>query len=166
MATIRQGRREAGSYFRRYVKEELWQQRLFAAIDIFSRLCYCLPRIFLPHLRGDNPLHREKSMLKTVSALLVAGVLSAAAYGTANAAPIAPLPTAVKADTGVVTDVRWCHCHHYWRHHYYWRRHYYWGGYPYYWGGWGPWGYGGGGWWGWGGGWGGGPWGWHHRWWW
>ncbi len=83
--------------------------------------------------------------MRTVCALVAAAVISVAAYGTSNAAPIAPLPAA-QTETGPITPVYYRHYHYYrpywhpyrywgWRpYRYYWGypyRYYYWG-YPYY----------------------------------
>jgi hypothetical protein len=46
-------------------------------------------------------------MIRTIFAMAVAGVLLAAVSGTSQAAPIAPLGSAVTTDHGSVTQVRW-----------------------------------------------------------
>ncbi len=94
-------------------------------------------------------------MIRTARALAVAAAISMVAYGTSNAAPIAPLPAA-QTETSAMTPVYYRHYHYYyhrpwrpygyywgWRpYRYYWGypyRYYYWGypyryyyGYPYY----------------------------------
>jgi hypothetical protein len=92
---------------------------------------------------GDVSLAEETTMIKTACALAVAAVISMAANGPSNAAPIAPLPAAVQTDTSAITQVRYYRHYYYHRHwhpyrHYWgWRpyRYYYWGyPRPYYWG--------------------------------
>jgi hypothetical protein len=48
-------------------------------------------------------------MLRTVFAIAVAGLVFASVSGTAQAAPVAPLPTGV-TDLSVLTDVQWRRC--------------------------------------------------------
>lgn len=49
-------------------------------------------------------------MLRTVFAIAVAGLIFAAVFGTAQAAPVAPLPAGVTADLSYLTDVQWRRC--------------------------------------------------------
>ncbi len=74
-------------------------------------------------------------MRRVVFALALAALTFVAAYGTSNAAPIAPLPEGVATSSGNVVKAYYHHHHHYryyWHHHYYhhrhWRHHhwYYW----------------------------------------
>jgi hypothetical protein len=44
-------------------------------------------------------------MLRTVFAIAVAGLIFAALSGTAQAAPIAPLPPSYTVDLGILSDV-------------------------------------------------------------
>jgi hypothetical protein len=70
---------------------------------------------------------KEMGMIRTISAMAVAGLLMAAVSGASQAAPIAPLPAAVTSDSSGLTQVRW-HWHHGWHHgwhrgwHHGWRR--------------------------------------------
>jgi hypothetical protein len=57
-------------------------------------------------------------MLRTMFALAVAGSIFAAVSGTAQAAPIAPLPSSVTQDSGGLTQVWWHHHRHCWVGHY------------------------------------------------
>ncbi len=67
--------------------------------------------------------------MRIVCALVAAAVVSVAAYGTSNAAPIAPLPAA-QTETGAITPVYYRHYHYY--HRPYWHPYrYYWGWRPY-----------------------------------
>jgi hypothetical protein len=50
-------------------------------------------------------------MLRTLFALAVAGLLFAGISGTAQAAPMAPLPAGITAEHGL-TPVYWHHWHH------------------------------------------------------
>ncbi len=63
-------------------------------------------------------------MTRTVFAIAVAGLLTAAVSGMSQAAPIAPLSAAVTADQSNVTQVYWYH-HRWYGHHWYghWHRH-------------------------------------------
>jgi hypothetical protein len=63
-------------------------------------------------------------MLRTILAVAVAGLILAAVSGTAQAAPVAPLPAGVMTDLNILTDVarrcwrdRWgrLHCRRCWR---------------------------------------------------
>lgn len=60
-------------------------------------------------------------MMRTIFAIAFAGVIFAAVSGTAQAAPVAPLPAAVAADLSYLTDVQWrrcwgrLHCRRCWR---------------------------------------------------
>ena len=47
-------------------------------------------------------------MLRTVFAIAVAGLIFVAVSGTAQAAPVVPLPAGVTADISYLTDVRRC----------------------------------------------------------
>jgi hypothetical protein len=50
-------------------------------------------------------------MIRTLSAMAIAGLVLMAVAGTPQAAPIASLPAAVMADHGNVMQVRWrCRC--------------------------------------------------------
>lgn len=49
-------------------------------------------------------------MLRTVFAVAVAGLIFAAVSGTAQAAPIAPLPPGYTVDFGILSDVAWRRC--------------------------------------------------------
>jgi len=51
-------------------------------------------------------------MTRIVFAMAVATLVFAAASGTSQAAPIAPLPGVTAGDHGAVTQVRWWHHHH------------------------------------------------------
>jgi hypothetical protein len=53
-------------------------------------------------------------MIRTVFAMAVATLVFAAVSGTSQAAPIAPLPTGVTANTGQVTHVWYRHRRHCW----------------------------------------------------
>jgi hypothetical protein len=60
-------------------------------------------------------------------ACALAAITFVAAYGTSNAAPIAPLPAAVTNADNVISAHYW-HGHYYpyyWHHHYYHHRHRY-----------------------------------------
>ncbi len=65
-------------------------------------------------------------MIRTVFAVAVAALIVAAVSGTLQAAPIAPLPSGVAADTGSVTPVYYYYHHYYHRHwrHCWWHRGY------------------------------------------
>ncbi len=73
--------------------------------------------------------------MKRVAFAAIAGIALVAAYGTSKAAPIAPLPGAITANTENVVQAHYYrhhyypyyHAHHYY-HHRYWRHHhwYYW----------------------------------------
>jgi hypothetical protein len=54
---------------------------------------------------------RRREMLRTVFAMMVATLMVAAVTATSQAAPIAPLPSGVAADSGHVTKVWWRHRH-------------------------------------------------------
>lgn len=56
-------------------------------------------------------------MKRAVFALALAALTFVAAYGTSNAAPIAPLPEGVATYSGNVVKA------YYWHHHYYHHRH-------------------------------------------
>jgi ABC-type glycerol-3-phosphate transport system substrate-binding protein len=60
-------------------------------------------------------------MTRTVFAIVAAGLLTLAASGGSQAAPIAPLSSAVTGDQSNVTPVYWYHHHH--RYHHRWYRH-------------------------------------------
>ena len=60
-------------------------------------------------------------MTRIMFAMAVATLLMMAASGTSQAAPIAPLSTAVIADQNNITPVYW-HRHH-WYHHRWYRHH-------------------------------------------
>jgi len=62
-------------------------------------------------------------MTRIVFAMVVAAVLTLAVSGTSQAAPIAPLSSAVTADQSNVTPIYWYH--HHWYHHHWYRHHYY-----------------------------------------
>ena len=96
-------------------------------------------------------------MRRTACAFAVAAVISAAAIGSSNAFPAAPLPAEVQTQTSDVAQVRWYPRWHrwhrwhpywgyrswYWHHAWYAHRYYYYGWYPapsYYWG-WHTWGW-------------------------
>jgi hypothetical protein len=66
-------------------------------------------------------------MIRTIFAMAVAALISAAVPGTSQAAPIAPLSAGVIAGTGGVTPVYYYHRNyrHYYHHRYYYHRHYY-----------------------------------------
>ncbi len=67
-------------------------------------------------------------MKRVVLALTLAALTSMAAYGTSNAAPIAPLPEGVASNSGNVVKAHYWHHHYYpyyWHHHYYHHRHWY-----------------------------------------
>src|ERR1700722_15004500 len=49
----------------------------------------------------------RKPMIRTFSAMAIAGLVLMAVAGTSQAAPIAPLPAGVMADHGKVMQVRW-----------------------------------------------------------
>lgn len=51
-------------------------------------------------------------MLRTVFAIAVAGLIFTAVSGTAQAAPIAPLPPGYTVDLGILSDVQRRHCWH------------------------------------------------------
>ena len=53
----------------------------------------------------------EHTMLRTMFAMTVAGLLFAAVSGTSQAAPIAPLPSGVTKDSGGLTQVYYHHRH-------------------------------------------------------
>ena len=53
----------------------------------------------------------EHTMLRTMFAMTVAGLLFAAVSGTSQAAPIAPLPSGVTKDSGGLTQVYYRHRH-------------------------------------------------------
>jgi hypothetical protein len=89
-------------------------------------------------------------MKRTVFAIAIAATALATVSGSSQAAPIAPLPTAVTADHRNVTDVRWWGWHAHWGWHPYWHRPWGWRG-PFW--GW-PWWHRRWGFW----------WGWHHGW--
>ncbi len=72
-------------------------------------------------------------MIRTICALAVAAVISMAAYGTSNAAPIAPLPAA-QTETGAITPVHYRHYHYYYHRHWHPYRYWGWRPYRYYWG--------------------------------
>ena len=55
-------------------------------------------------------------MTRTVFAMAIATLLMLAVSGTSQAAPIAPLSSAVSADQSNVTPVYWYH-HRWYRHH-------------------------------------------------
>ncbi len=59
-------------------------------------------------------------MTRTVFAMVVAAMLTLGVCGASQAAPIAPLSSAVTADQSNVTPVYWYH--HRWYHHH-WYRH-------------------------------------------
>jgi hypothetical protein len=60
---------------------------------------------------------RRMTMTKTVFAMAVAGLVFAAASGTSQAAPIAPLPAGTQAESGNLTPVYYrYHYHRYYRH--------------------------------------------------
>jgi hypothetical protein len=74
-------------------------------------------------------------MRRVVFAVALAGITSVAACGTSGAAPIAPLPEVLLADSNEVIQAHYYHHYsgrhywhrHYWGHHYYgrhWHRHY------------------------------------------
>jgi len=72
-------------------------------------------------------------MKRTASVLAVVAIMSAAAYRTSVAMPIAPL-TGAQTQSNNITQIYWYH--HRWYPNQYWRRPYLsWGGYPsrYYW---------------------------------
>lgn len=60
-------------------------------------------------------------MTRTVFAMAIATLLMLAISGTSQAAPIAPLSSAVSADQSNVTPVYWYH--HRWYHHRWYRHH-------------------------------------------
>ncbi len=60
-------------------------------------------------------------MTRTVFAIVVAALLTLAVSGESQAAPIAPLSSAVAADQNNVTPVYWYH--HRWYHHRWYRHH-------------------------------------------
>ena len=62
-------------------------------------------------------------MTRTVFAMVVAAMLTLALSGPSQAAPIAPLSSAVTADQSNVTPVYWYH--HRWYHHHWYRHHWY-----------------------------------------
>jgi hypothetical protein len=68
-------------------------------------------------------------MRRVVFAVALAGITSVAACGTSGAAPIAPLPEVLLADTNGVVQAHYYYHHysgrHYWGHHYW--HHHYWG---------------------------------------
>jgi len=49
-------------------------------------------------------------MLRTVFAITFAGLIFVAVSGTAQAAPVVPLPAGVTADLSYLTDVQWRRC--------------------------------------------------------
>jgi hypothetical protein len=61
---------------------------------------------------------RRTTMIRTIFAMAVAGLIFAAVSGTSQAAPIAPLPAGVTSAQGNVTQVYW----HHWHHHCHWHR--------------------------------------------
>ena len=71
-------------------------------------------------------------MLRTMFAIVAAGLIFAAISGTSQAVPIAPLPAGVTSETGGLTQVYWRHYGHAYGHrhygHAYGHRHY---GYAY-----------------------------------
>jgi len=60
-------------------------------------------------------------MTQTVFAMAAAALLMSAISGTAQAAPIAPLPGAATTDQSNVTPVYWYR--HHWYHHRWYRHH-------------------------------------------
>jgi hypothetical protein len=64
---------------------------------------------------------RRMKMTRTVFVVAVAAPLMLAVSGGSQAAPIAPLGSAVTADQNNVTPVYWYHHHH--RYHHRWYRH-------------------------------------------
>jgi hypothetical protein len=64
---------------------------------------------------------RRMKMTRTVFAIVVAALLTLAVSGGSQAAPIAPLSSAVTADQSNVTPVYWYH--HRWYHHRWYRHH-------------------------------------------
>ena len=49
-------------------------------------------------------------MLRTVFAIAVTGLIFAVLPGSAQAAPVAPLPAGVTADINILSDVAWRRC--------------------------------------------------------
>jgi hypothetical protein len=67
-------------------------------------------------------------MIRLGCAIAVAALACMASIGVAEAAPIAPLPSALTNDTGNVTPVYYYHGRYYryrWHGHYYAHRHWY-----------------------------------------
>jgi hypothetical protein len=57
-------------------------------------------------------------MLRTMFAIVAAGLMLAAVSGTSQAVPIAPLPAGVTSETSGLTQVYWHHYGHRYGHHY------------------------------------------------
>ncbi len=68
---------------------------------------------------GDLDRQGGKKMKRMVFAFALAAITFVAAYGTSNAAPIAPLPEGVATSSGNIVKA------YYWHHHYYHHRHWY-----------------------------------------
>jgi choline-glycine betaine transporter len=66
---------------------------------------------------GDLDRQGVKKMKRMVFALALAALTFVAAYGTSNAAPIAPLPEGVASNSSDIVKA------YYWHHHYYHHRH-------------------------------------------
>jgi hypothetical protein len=66
------------------------------------------------HAGGEE--QGELKMTRVVFAMVVAAILTFAVSGGSQAAPIAPLSSAVTVDQGNVTPVYWYH-HRWYRHH-------------------------------------------------
>ncbi len=67
-------------------------------------------------------------MKRVIFASALAALTFMAAYGTSNAAPIAPIPEGLASNSNEIVKAYYYHHHYYryhWHHHYYGHRHWY-----------------------------------------